>query len=92
MKLDPAFGMKKPVCEWLVIQVKKDMKKKISKNKHCNHVYRSGQLHKSIVIGGGGFLGECTNECFPGLIVCYEHASKETLALLARFGMQKDLK
>lgn len=32
-RCSPAFGMKKPVCEWLVIQVKKDMKRKIKHEK-----------------------------------------------------------
>lgn len=52
--------------------------------KKCSHIIRSGPLHPSIVIGGGISTGQCQNDCFPGLAVCFDHAHKETLALLAR--------
>ena len=54
----------------------------------CSHVYRSGQLHPSIKIGGVS-LGQCENECFPDLVVCLEHANKETLAMLAQQYMRR---
>jgi hypothetical protein len=29
-------------------------------------------------------MGQCENERFPELVVCYEHATKDSLALVAR--------
>lgn len=58
------------------------------KSKRCSHINRSGPLHPSIKVGGFS-MGQCENECFPDLVVCYEHATKETLALLARQYMDK---
>lgn len=60
---------------------KKKTKKKLPQ---CTHIFRSGPIHPSIVVGGGVSMGQCPNECFPELVVCYEHATKETLAVLAR--------
>jgi hypothetical protein len=58
--------------------------KKIPESRRCTHIFRSGPLHPSIVIGGGVSMGQCPNERFPELVVCYEHATKDALALLAR--------
>lgn len=60
------------------------------KNGRCSYIYRSGPLHPSIKIGGGVSMGRCKKECFPGLVVCYEHAEKEALALLARKAQEND--
>lgn len=57
--------------------------KKIRDEQRCSYIFRSGPLHPSIKIGGVS-LGQCPNERFPELVVCYEHATKDTLALLAR--------
>lgn len=53
-------------------------------NRRCSHRYYSEPLHPSIRIGGAVVVGQCENECFPGLVVCFEHANKDTLALLAQ--------
>ncbi len=49
--------------------------------KQCNHISRSGPLTAGHRIGGAS-LGQCANECVPGLVVCPEHATKEALVLL----------
>jgi len=55
----------------------------------CSYIHRSGPLHPSVKIGGGHSLGQCENECFPNLVVCFEHATKDTLAYLAKFYIKK---
>ena len=35
-------------------------------------------------------MGRCPNERFPELVVCYEHATKDALALLARRAIEHD--
>lgn len=49
----------------------------------CGHIYSSGQLHPSIKIGAVS-LGQCENECYPDLVVCFDHANKEALSMLAQ--------
>lgn len=58
------------------------MSKDNNNSKRCTHTTRVSP-HPSVVIGGV-CVGHCENECFPGLTVCFDHASKDTLALLAR--------
>jgi hypothetical protein len=58
--------------------------KKLPEAQRCTHIFRSGQLDPSIKIGGGVSMGRCQNERFPELVVCYEHASKDSIALVAR--------
>lgn len=59
-------------------------KKKVrqEKSNQCSHIFRSGPLLPNCVIGGGVSMGQCSNKCFPELVVCLEHATKETLAYL----------
>jgi len=57
--------------------------KVVPEDRRCSHIFRSGPLHPSIKIGGAS-LGQCPNERFPELVVCYEHADKSALALLAK--------
>jgi hypothetical protein len=48
----------------------------------CQYVYRSGQLHPSIRIGGAS-LGQCQNKvCDEALLFCHEHINKDALLLL----------
>lgn len=67
------------------------MSKKVAVEKvghtQCSHIYRSGQLHPSIKIGGGASLGRCLSDVFPGLLFCFEHATKDALAHLVRRDM-----
>jgi len=64
-------------------------KLKVPEDRRCTHVFRSGPLHPSIVIGGAS-LGRCPKERFPALIVCYEHATKDTLALMAKRAVESE--
>jgi len=48
----------------------------------CRHVNRVS-VHPSVVIGGAS-LGQCENEVVPGLVMCFEHADKEALSMLAQ--------
>lgn len=43
----------------------------------CNHVERVS-VHSSIRIGGTS-IGKCKNKVAPGLVCCWEHATKECL-------------
>lgn len=54
----------------------------------CTHINRSGPLHPSVKIGGAS-MDQCENEAFPELVVCYEHANKEALALLYKQAMRR---
>lgn len=58
--------------------------KNLPEARRCTHIFRSGPLHPSIKVGGGVSMGQCPNERFPELVVCYEHASKDSIALVAR--------
>lgn len=49
----------------------------------CSKVHRVPLANVGIVIGGVS-VGQCENERFPGLVVCFEHADKETLALMVQ--------
>jgi len=57
-------------------------------SERCTHIFRSGPLHPSIKIGGAS-LGQCPNKRFPELVVCFDHADKETLALLAKQALKQ---
>lgn len=48
----------------------------------CRFVKRAS-VHPSVVIGGAS-LGQCENEVVPGLVMCFEHADKEALSMLAQ--------
>lgn len=54
-----------------------------TKKTKCNHIFRSGQLHPSIKIGGVS-LGECQNPVLKGFVVCFEHVDKASLSLMLR--------
>ncbi len=58
------------------------LKTKVKPEK-CQHIFRAGPLHSSIKIGSAS-LGRCENDVFPGLVLCFEHASKDALAMLTR--------
>jgi hypothetical protein len=62
--------------------MKGKLRRKKEKSNQCSHIFRSGPLLPNWVIGGGVSMGQCPNECFPELVVCLEHATKETLAYL----------
>ena len=45
--------------------------------RQCNHITRVA-IHSSIKFGGAS-IGRCENECLPGMVVCWEHATREAL-------------
>ena len=55
----------------------------------CSHIFRSGPLHSSVVIGDGVSMGQCLNLRFPELVVCAEHADKDTLLMLLRMKLKE---
>ena len=62
--------------------MKSKAKKTTTTEPLCGEVMRV-QVHPSIVIGGVS-VGSCPNARLPGLVVCYDHATKDSLAALAR--------
>ena len=52
----------------------------------CSHIRRLAVGHGLIA---GVSIEQCERECFPDLVLCYEHASKESLAQLARNAMRE---
>ena len=55
----------------------------------CNHVNRVPLvLSRGQTVIGGVSVGTCQNEVLPGLVVCFEHATKDTLAMLVSSVLQ----
>ena len=48
----------------------------------CSHI-NIVSVHPSVKIGGAS-IGQCQNECIPGLVVCAKHADKEALVILVK--------
>lgn len=61
-----------------------------AKKTKCQHIFRSGQLHPSIKIGGVS-LGECQNPALAGFVVCFDHVDKASLSLMLRM-KEKELR
>lgn len=52
------------------------------KKNQCSHINRVA-VHSSIKCGGAS-IGRCENECLPGMVVCWEHATREALVYAVR--------